>query len=384
MQIKSLTSLRFFAALLVFLSHNQLVLSENSGLQKVVNQISLNGYVGVTIFFILSGFILTLNYSRNIDFFRLDNIKFFYISRFARIYPMYFFALIITLLSHFKNSQSTSGWLIHALTLQTWSADMNFAFAFNGPGWSVGVETFLYLCFPFFLFLFKKTAHSNERIILYFLIFTTVIILNFLYFEVFETNNLQPSDKSSAHRWLYRNPIFRIPDFCIGICAALFFQKNGLSEFSNKITLLRISLFSSILFMLSAMSMQTVYLKPISFDALYFLPITAIIVSISYLDSVNKLHMFNNKVFVKLGEISYTFFLIQWPLGSTSVVGNLLHPVDISLSSFELSLRYFIGLVALLLASWVLFEIIEKPSRRYIVDKLCKGARRNHGKEPIK
>ena len=384
MQFKSLTSLRFFAALLVFLSHNQLVVSENSGIQKIVNQISLNGYVGVTVFFILSGFILTLNYSKDSNFFQHNNIKFFYVSRFARIYPMYLFALIVCLLSYLKNNQSTSGWLIHALTLQTWSADVNFAFAFNGPGWSVGVETFLYLCFPFFLFLFRKAARSNKMLILCVLIFTLIIIINFLYFEVNGTSNLQPSDKSSAHRWLYRNPVFRVPDFCIGMCAALLFQKNKLSMFSSKTTLLRVALFLSTLFMVSAMSLQTVYLKPISFDALYFLPITAIILSISYLDSVDKLRLFNNKVFVKLGEISYTFFLIQWPLGSTSVIGNLLHPVDTTLSSIELSLRYFVGLSILLITSWVLFEIIEKPSRRFIIDKFGRGTPTNHGKEPTK
>jgi len=59
--IKPLTSFRFFAALFVFLSHLSLF-KEFEETEWLFENILYEGYLGVTFFFILSGFILTFNY----------------------------------------------------------------------------------------------------------------------------------------------------------------------------------------------------------------------------------------------------------------------------------------------------------------------------------
>jgi hypothetical protein len=45
-------------------------------------------------------------------------------------------------------------WWRHVLAVQAWSPVVGEAFAYNGPGWSIGVEFFLYACFPLLVFLF--------------------------------------------------------------------------------------------------------------------------------------------------------------------------------------------------------------------------------------
>ena len=59
--INSLTSLRLFFALLVFASHLEII---NKSFAK---HIFLEGYVGVSFFFILSGFIIAYNYSDRVS-----------------------------------------------------------------------------------------------------------------------------------------------------------------------------------------------------------------------------------------------------------------------------------------------------------------------------
>ena len=90
--IKPLTSLRFFFAFCVFLCHLYF-LRESKFFHSIFTNVLSEGFLGVGFFFILSGFILALNYK---DKFRKKTIslKKFYISRFARIYPMHFITLL--------------------------------------------------------------------------------------------------------------------------------------------------------------------------------------------------------------------------------------------------------------------------------------------------
>src|ERR1051325_12098355 len=86
--IKSLTAFRFLAAMAVFIFH----LPDFQGHRN--NIYFPKGYVGVTFFFILSGFVLAYNYHDK--FLSLDRggIKKFYLARFARVYPVHFLTFL--------------------------------------------------------------------------------------------------------------------------------------------------------------------------------------------------------------------------------------------------------------------------------------------------
>lgn len=64
--LNSLTSLRFFFALAVFLSHLTFVQTDLKWYNWLKNKVFFEGYVGVGFFFILSGFVLALNYQKKI------------------------------------------------------------------------------------------------------------------------------------------------------------------------------------------------------------------------------------------------------------------------------------------------------------------------------
>ena len=90
-EIRALTSLRMIAALLVFLHHCYYTyVIEHLGIfAGIVRQ----GHIGVTIFFVLSGFLITMRYYPKFDSagFRGRRLVFDYFrKRFARIYPLYF------------------------------------------------------------------------------------------------------------------------------------------------------------------------------------------------------------------------------------------------------------------------------------------------------
>src|SRR5215472_5538849 len=88
-RLPAVTSLRFFAAFHVALFHmkEMRILTGPNWLTSFAGI----GYVGVSFFFVLSGFILVYTYEgRNIE---LGN---FWQTRFARIYPAYIFSLLLT------------------------------------------------------------------------------------------------------------------------------------------------------------------------------------------------------------------------------------------------------------------------------------------------
>ena len=112
-EIYSLTSLRFFAASLVFVEHLRIV----PGFAWVkVNY--LPGRIGVAVFFVLSGFILSYTYgARNWTREFARNSREFYWSRFARIYPlhwlMFLIALPLAMNSHsLRPTPSSFPWLL--------------------------------------------------------------------------------------------------------------------------------------------------------------------------------------------------------------------------------------------------------------------------------
>ena len=89
-EILSLTGLRFVAAFYVFLFHIHIrwPIADHPFAKKVLDQ----GAIGMSLFFILSGFILAYRYADG-----RSTLKDYLINRFARIYPICAVAALVTL-----------------------------------------------------------------------------------------------------------------------------------------------------------------------------------------------------------------------------------------------------------------------------------------------
>jgi peptidoglycan/LPS O-acetylase OafA/YrhL len=150
-QLNALTSLRFFAALLVMGYHLPLAPDLPLGIYGFLRQ----GYVGVSLFYVLSGFILCYNYFPSFqNSLKSRFLKKFWVARFARVYPMYLLTFVLSLVIKNSFQQVSPGLaLLHVFALQSYLPDKTLVInAFNGPAWSVSVEFFFYLLFPFLLF----------------------------------------------------------------------------------------------------------------------------------------------------------------------------------------------------------------------------------------
>ncbi len=153
-KIPALTGLRAIAALWV------LVLHFGEGVSatwpSAVRSVFSTGFIGVDLFFVLSGFILAWNYL-GADGTLSVNRSEFWRARAARILPAYYISLGISLpmflLMQFHGGVTPAtirGAIVTGLTsltlTQSWVSP--FSYLWNNPGWSLSVEMFFYLAFP--------------------------------------------------------------------------------------------------------------------------------------------------------------------------------------------------------------------------------------------
>jgi peptidoglycan/LPS O-acetylase OafA/YrhL len=147
--IPALTTLRAIGALWVVCYHfdNELRFFRTSWIEA--------GYLGVDLFFVLSGFVIA--YSHADDF--VNGIKgwqSFLVARLARIYPMHLFSLLVLLAMYgaarsagiplMPSEYTARDFLLNLLLLQAWGLSDHLSW--NYPSWTISTEWFVYLCFP--------------------------------------------------------------------------------------------------------------------------------------------------------------------------------------------------------------------------------------------
>lgn len=153
---KQLDGLRCIAVLSVLICHWITI--------RAVEVIPL-GSMGVNLFFVLSGFLITRILLLNKDKNELSktphfkSIKQFYIRRSLRIFPIYFLTIFILFILNFEPARNIMGWLL------TYTLNIKFSLAgvweSNELGyfvhlWSLCVEEQFYIIFPFIIFFIPK------------------------------------------------------------------------------------------------------------------------------------------------------------------------------------------------------------------------------------
>jgi peptidoglycan/LPS O-acetylase OafA/YrhL len=153
--IASLDGVRAVAFLLVFEAHlTHAGVWGYSGNNQFINAFFGVGYTGVTLFFVLSGFLLFLPYTQAL-LFKKDwpQPKIYYIRRILRIFPGYFFSLFILVMFTKPYFIQPHNWgqLIPYLTF-TMGFYNNPSTLINGPYWTLAVEFQYYLILPLIAF----------------------------------------------------------------------------------------------------------------------------------------------------------------------------------------------------------------------------------------
>lgn len=160
----NLEGLRFFAFFVVFINHATGSLGYNNHSEKfayVRSHFFWNGDLGVSFFFVLSGFLITYLLLKEKELSGKINIKNFYLRRVLRIWPLYFLIVAMCLLVFPMFENALPKWFpigVSTSEINKWfylTFTGNFDYIYNGINnfmigilWSVSIEEQFYLLWP--------------------------------------------------------------------------------------------------------------------------------------------------------------------------------------------------------------------------------------------
>lgn len=370
-RLPALTSLRFFAALWVVLYHyDKDLLPAFPWARSFIHA----GSTGVSLFYVLSGFILAHTYWDR-DVRSTKGRRDFFVHRLARIYPMYLASLAVMLprLIIERNEPIVRyaydhPWLVTLshLTLTTpW-----FFYpvpVLNAPTWSVGCEAGFYLLFPSLIPLIRRTG-ARSALIAMGLIFALSVVLPWMYAQglFFDGPRIwgwaDPAEcDARANQAIRMWPIFRLGEFAIGMLVAAYLRHRPAWGSRARTVLLGSVLLFALAFVgaqiQSAGSSQTVLLV----QQVYPVPFFAALIAALALYGGTRPRWLSAPFLLLLGEASYSLYLIHIPVK---------HALRLVGDRVGVPLETPLGVAATILltipASILAFRLVESPARRWI------------------
>ncbi|HST49003.1 acyltransferase family protein [Jatrophihabitans sp.] len=304
-RLHSLTGLRFVAALMVFCYHSSLqiptlaVFGYGATGSHWARIASNAGAVGVTFFFVLSGFVLTWSARVN------DTVRAFWRRRLLKIYPNYVVAWVLAMVLF--AASSTPAWraVLNLFMLQVWVPDFFTNFSVDPPSWSLGAEAFFYACFPLLLRLADRIEPSRLK---YWAAgtFAAIVAAPVLAYAFLSENPKVPGnfDASPLQYWLvYILPPVRMFDFALGILVARLVLTG---RWRN------IGMANSAL-LLAATYVATSYVPYLYAQrVLCVIPMVLLIAAAAVADSRGRSSFLASRPMRWLGDISFAFYLLHF------------------------------------------------------------------------
>ncbi|WP_166678655.1 acyltransferase family protein [Kribbella voronezhensis] len=306
-----MTGVRAAAALAVVIHHIGLPATAPEPLRNL----AASGYIGVPLFFMLSGLVLGWNYS-SLTVLSGTRLWRFYLARIARVMPLYWAVLLFLVLQRAARGVPQEALWRHVLAIQSWSGDYAIGQAsYNPPGWSICVEVFLYALFPLLIpviALVSKRFGAVGLVAVIAFAFAVQVLLVVL-FTAEGWAHLSVEDPSSGHRWLYRNPLPRLSEFVIGLSLA-FLLLRGLRLRTRIAGWLQVACVV-VVFVVAALGPgHADWELPAFYGAMWSVPFAVLLLSLAAAPDAWLSRFFSTRALVTLGTASYAVYLTHRPL----------------------------------------------------------------------
>lgn len=345
-----LTVLRGFASIWVGIHHAFLSFdSLNINQLGLFEMFIMKGWLGVDLFFILSGFILAYTYHDKFTDLNLADYSVFIVRRIAKILPLHvtillLYGIIVLIVYRYGFSFDLEKYSLENFLSQLFllhGIGIIEPRGWNIPSWSVSSEMFAYLLFPAFTYAIASSQISKRN--------CYVLILGLIVIPVAMGWLMNDGEKFMLD---YEFTAIRVlTEFLMGVC--LFYISKDCKKSYRYTSLLIASI--GLLFITTLIQDHSF------FDFVYLVFFMGIILSLAQIPS--KLACI--PIFTRLGQISYAFYLIH----SLIIIGmNQVIRYSIALQSNP-ALIIGIFLFITIVTAWVLYELIEKPVIKFIVNR---------------
>jgi len=343
--IVPLTSVRGLAAWWVVLYHfkDYLPMSFGATVQVVISR----GSLAVDLFFVLSGFVITLNYSPLFIAPSWPALRRFALARVGRLYPLHLlmslcFVLNVIGICFFSRSADLgtryplSGFLMSLALVQNWGFTSELTW--NIPAWSISTEWAAYGVFPLMAFLIQRHLRRVWAIML------AIVMLLIALAGFFYLSGVHSIDQAIPRLGLIRC----LSQFLLGMLLCRLYLATGAPGFGVQALLLAAGAAVTVAAIMAEVA--TFYWLPAVFALLVF-ALTAPAGPLTRLLSLTPL--------VFLGTISYATYLCHYFIKDWVKI-IMIGPASENWQVFSI----YLG--AVFAASWVLYHLVELPGRALV------------------
>jgi peptidoglycan/LPS O-acetylase OafA/YrhL len=355
--LPSLTGLRWATALLIF-GHHLMAVEYFGGNAGVVWGVLFEaGKTGVTLFFILSGFVLAWGYKPQ------QTARSFWWHRVARIYPLHVVGVVLALVAAATlvpeiRTDGAAPLVANVFLVNGWVPD--WWQAGNPASWSLVCEAFFYLSFPF---LIVPLVRASNRALTVVAVASLVLVALAPQIAAFA-----PGVLSSAS-----TPLLRLPEFVIGMALALMMKRGQWMPLRLSIALP----LAVVGYVLSeAPSVPGTDVHPGLAATVGFFAL--LVASLANADARGRSTFLARPLWQELGRLSFAFYLVHllviasvssgWPDGHPELPWR--QAVPLALAAFGIALAI----------AWAMHKLVEIPAQRWLLRYDPDRAR--HGSAP--
>ncbi|MFI7015970.1 acyltransferase family protein [Streptomyces sp. NPDC050164] len=374
--LPSLTGLRWIAALLVFGLHfgalqlgTEVGAREPSGVDRGIHSVFSTGFIGVSFFFVLSGFVLTWSTPKD------RPARLFWRHRFAKIFPVYVAGSVLAVLLTFLSAEIWPSWrtvLAHTFLVQSWIPDQSYIFGLNPVMWSLSCEAFFYLCFPALLVTMERatnrTLHVTALVCVALTFVGPALADRAFALRAPEPPPVVPLEGYDSQFMLWFTevfPLMRLTEFVLGMIVALLVRRGTWRGPG-----LQVALVICVVGFLLNRELP----PPLQRAAGMLIPFALLIAALAKADLAGKRTPLRGPLMVFLGKISFCFYAVHMlfvlnTLGRLKPwlfeLGLLSRPTE-ALSVWATLGFLVLYALAAALAAWALYRWVEVPMTRLI------------------
>ena len=305
------------------------------------NSVSFFGSEGVTIFFCLSGYLLSRLLIKEFNETGKVSVRSFYIRRILRIWPLYFCYIVFCLAAApFLGNQAVRREEILSLITFTYNWQQIYTGESRGmPAilWSISVEEQIYLVLPLLILLFSRWGFKSLAF--------TLILMGLITRVFFYANNLP----------MYRNTFSYMSTIGIGMLYSIYESKIKISYGQRRLI---INLALGVLVAAYIVCFESIFsvgaFKIVAFD---FTAMAAVFLLIIFKGGESRSFGAALKPFAFLGRRTYGMYIFHWPILGLLVSKNIFFS---SVTGITFMGLVFAFLLVVSIAS-ISYKFLEKP-----------------------
>jgi peptidoglycan/LPS O-acetylase OafA/YrhL len=330
---------------MVFLYHVNLVQYFGGRVGALITFAFGAGNTGVSFFFVLSGFVLAWSTSS------VNGVVLrFWRRRFARVYPLHVATVLFALALAFTLAPVTKpgplSLLANLLLVQSWVPNVNFYQGVNPVSWSLACEAFFYISFPLLIWPLRRLGWRTSLVV------AATCVALVVAMPTLVGHYVSPA---SAYWATYYLPLARLPEFILGLALAELVRSG---RWRGPGLTISVALTMGGYFLSSQLS------PAYSLAACTVVGFATLIAAAATADLKGEPSPWRGRLSVKLGEISFAFYLIHILVIRTGEYLFRAHPM----------LPWPLGLLAAgtafavsLAIAWTLHTYVENPGRKLLL-----------------